>query len=300
MDSTRRSAAPLSRRACLVAAPVLLAGLLGASGVRGDSAAPAPPPAPDHFILHSENVDRDFIIEVTPPVLPVPGDAKLPVIYALDAGQGIAAPEARALQASGAMAPAFVVAIGYPTAPPNVIGTWRETDLLFRTHDEHGVSKGGGGAAFEAFVLDELRSRIEGDYPVDPTRSFLIGHSLAGLFTADVLVERPEAFQGYLIASPPIWDDPLILAGARAASSQGQGRSAFIAAGGAESDRMLRGAARLAATLSAAPSTFVVRKQVYAGEGHGAYYRPFVQDAFPWVLPGAGRQPNADRGVTAG
>ena len=255
------------------------AAVLTAQGVGAEPGVLAP--NTDSFVVHSARVGRDFQIEVTPPARAVSRGAKAPVLYALDAGYHVAAPEAWALQASGAMAPAFVVAIGYPAGAPNA----RETDLLYRPHWEHGVEGGGGGAAFEAFILDELRPAIEARYPVDPSRSILLGHSLAGLFVVNLLADRPRAFSAYLMASPSIWADEQTLARVRAAAPKGQGRRVFLGVGGAETARMLEGVAALETALSARPSSFVVHKQVFAGQVHRSYYPAFLEAALPDVLP---------------
>jgi predicted alpha/beta superfamily hydrolase len=250
------------------------AGLATAGFGRGLVTAPAilgAALATDRFVLHSNRVGRDFLIEVTPPAGPVAG-RKAPVVYALDAGYHVAAAEAAALQAAGAMAATYLVAVGYPPGQPNT----RQTDLLHRRHLDHGVSVGGGGAAFEAFILDELRPAIEARYPVDPSRSILLGHSLAGLFVANLLADRPRAFRAYLIASPSIWADGETLARVRAAAPKGQGRRVFLGIGGAETARMLRGADALE----------TVRKLVFEGQVHRSHYPAFLDAALTDALPG--------------
>jgi predicted alpha/beta superfamily hydrolase len=259
-----------------VSTGLVLAGLSAAQAGRAADA-----PATDRFVLHSRRVGRDFLIEVSPPVGPFPGP-KAPVVYALDAGYHLAAAEAAGLQARGAMAPAYIVAIGYPPGEPNT----RETQLLHRSHLDGDVRIGGGGAAFEAFILAELKPVIEARYPVDPGRSMLLGHSLAGLFVANLLADRPNAFRAYLMASPSIWADPETVARVRAAAPQGRGRRVFLAVGGAETPRMKTGVADLRAALTAPGSGFVVHGQVFAGQTHRSYYPAFLDAALPDVLPG--------------
>jgi predicted alpha/beta superfamily hydrolase len=244
---------------------------------------PAPlAPNTDRFVMHSARAGRDYLIEVTPPARPIPPGRKLPVVYLLDAGYHVAAPEAWALQTDGVMAPAFVVAIGYPPDAPNA----RETDLLYRPLPDQGASAGGGGG-FEGFILDVLRPAIETRYPVDPNRSILLGHSLAGLFVANLLADRPRAFSAYLMASPSIWADGETLARVRAAAPKGQGRRVFLAVGGAETQRMLKGVDALHTVLGRPPSTFVVHMRMFAGQVHRSYYPAFVEAALTDVLPGA-------------
>ncbi len=256
----------------------------GSARAAAATASAAQVPATDRFLLHSRRVGRDFLIEVTPPVGLAAAGHRAPVVYALDAGYHLAAPEAAALQASGAMAPAFLVAIGYPPGQPNT----RETDLLHRPHLDDGVSVGGGGAAFEAFILDELKPAIEARYPVDADRSVLLGHSLAGLFVANLLADHPRAFSAYLMASPSIWADPATVGRVRAAAPRGKGRRVFLTVGGAETARMKTGVDDLRAALTAPASGFVVHGQVFAGQTHRSYYPAFLDAALRDVLPGPG------------
>src|SRR3546814_8321170 len=53
--------------------------------------------------------------------------------------------------------------------------------------------------------LHELKPLIAQRYPVDARRQTLFGHSYGGLFTLYTLFTKPQAFQGYVAASPSIW-----------------------------------------------------------------------------------------------
>jgi predicted alpha/beta superfamily hydrolase len=246
------------------------------------SQAPATQAGAERFVLHSQRVGRDFLVEVTAPITPILPGQKLPVIYALDSGYGIAGPVGRVLSGPGGMAPAFVVSVGYPDGQPNK----RNDDLAHHSFRGEDGATVGGGAAFEAFLIDELRPFIEARYPADPDQAILFGHSLGGLFAANVLADRPEAFRAYLIGSPSVWADPALLGHVAAAASRGGGRRVFVGVGGKETAQMLDGTAQLAAVLSKPPSTFVVKAQVFEGQVHMSYYPQLAPIAFAYVLPG--------------
>jgi predicted alpha/beta superfamily hydrolase len=254
-------------------------------------------PAADsrRFVVHSALVGRDFVVVVSrPPIfaswvstdLKAAGstqpDRKLPAIYALDAGYSIAGPMAQMMAGVGTMSPAYVVSVGYGEGQPD----GHNTDLLHRPVTEGGVTYGGGGARFQAFLIEELRPFLEARYPLDPRHASLFGHSFGGLFAANVLAESPDAFDGYVIASPSVWIDPQVLG--RLAAARGNQHRVFIAVGDQEEARMVDGANQLAAVLSAAPSRFTVEKKVFAGEGHISYYPLLVQAAFTWLAPPPG------------
>ncbi len=248
------------------------------------------------FVVHSALVARDFVVVVSPP--PIFGswvsadlkaagskqvNQKLPAIYALDAGYGVAGPTAQMMAGVGTMSPAYVVSVGYGEGQTR----WHNTDLLHRSVTEGGVTYGGGGAKFQAFLTEELRPFLEAKYPLDPTKAILFGHSFGGLFAANVLAESPEAFDGYVIASPSVWIDPQVLA-KLASAAKGNGRRVFVAVGEQEEPKMLDGASQLAAILIAAPSSFKVERRVFAGEGHISYYPLLIQAAFAWLVPPPG------------
>jgi predicted alpha/beta superfamily hydrolase len=251
------------------------------------------------FVVHSALVARDFVVVVSPP--PIFGswvsadlkaagskqpNQKLSAIYALDAGYGVAGPMAQMMAGVGTMSPAYVVSVGYGQGQPS----WHDTDLLHRSVTEGGVTYGGGGAKFQAFLTEELRPFLEARYPLDPTKAILFGHSFGGLFAANVLAESPDAFDGYVIASPSVWIDPQVLA-KLSSSAKGNGRRVFVAVGEQEEPRMLDGASQLAAILIAGPSSFKVERRVFAGEGHISYYPLLIRAAFAWLVP----PPGADR-----
>jgi predicted alpha/beta superfamily hydrolase len=112
----------------------------------------------------------------------------------------------------------LIVGIGYPTerafdadrraydytpaAPP---------DGPAQTHYRRLSCAMGGANRFLAFIEDDLKPLIEGEFPVDRRRQALFGHSFGGLFVLHVLFTRTAAFQTYVAASPSItWGEPAI------------------------------------------------------------------------------------------
>ena len=173
------------------------------------------------LVLHSDALARDVTVDVTAPDPAAASAGKAAAVYVLDRGFLLTGPSARLLERSGAMAPAFVVAIS--VGDP---GADRNRDFV---HERLGQGKdawGGGGAAYERFLVDELKPFIEARYPVDPGRSVLFGHSLGGLFAATVLVRHPRAFSGYLIASPSLWANPTTRCSGRIRRPPGPARPA--------------------------------------------------------------------------
>lgn len=245
------------------------------------------------FLVHSALVARDFVVFVSSP--PIFGswvsddlktsssrqkNQKLPAIYALDAGYGIAGPMAQMMAGVGTMSPVYVVSVGYGEGEVN----WRRTDLLHQSVTDGGVTYGGGGAKFQAFLTEELRPFLEAKYPLDPTKAILFGHSFGGLFAAHVLAESPDAFDGYVIGSPSVWIDPQMLT-KLVGGAKRSGHRVFVGVGEKEDSKMRDGVSQLIAILIADPSSFHVEKRVFAGESEISYYPLLIQAAFPWMVP---------------
>jgi predicted alpha/beta superfamily hydrolase len=250
------------------------------------SEGPAPQRRAVQLIVHSERAGRDFQVQITAPGTPpiLPGQTA-PAIYVLDGGYDIAGPTGWLLGGAGTMAPAYVIAIGYPPGGPST----RERDLLFAsgTRPDGSVAEGGGGAAFRAFLLEELKPLMEARYPLDPKSSVLFGHSLSGIFTANMLANRPEAFSGYLIASPSLWADPSVIDRLNAAAARAPGRKVFVAWGAKEEPYMVDGGQRVSAALSSDPERLTLKTKAFEGETHISYYPLVMPAALPFLLPRA-------------
>ena len=246
------------------------------------SEGPDAPAGAHRFVVRSDRVGRDFVVVVSAPSGPfVQPGRKVAAIFALDGGYGVAGPIGQLMTWSGTMSPAYVVSVGYPDGQ----AAGRDTDLLFRPTVRDGVTIGGGGAAFEAFLTADLRPFLEARYPLDPTKAVLFGHSYGGLFAANVLAQTPSVFAGYIIASPSVVADPQALAGLAQAASKGEGQRVYVAVGEREDVGMVDGVKRVAAILAAPGSTFTVESHVFAGESHIGYYPQLVPAAFAWILP---------------
>jgi predicted alpha/beta superfamily hydrolase len=250
------------------------------------SEGPAPQRRAVQLIVHSERVGRDFAIQVTAPGTPpiLPGQ-KAPAVYVLDGGYDVAGPTGWLLGGAGTMAPAYIVTIGYPPGGPST----RERDLLFGpgTRPDGTVAPGGGGAAFRAFLLEELKPLMEARYPLDPKAAVLFGHSLSGIFTANMLADRPEAFSGYLIASPSVWADPGVVNRLKAAPAKAPGRKVFVAWGAEEAAYMVDGGQKVSAALSGDPADLALSTRAFDHEQHISYYPLLMSAAFPFLLPRA-------------
>ncbi len=244
----------------------------------------------EQFIFHSSIQKRDLLIQVIPPLnkptVPVPA------VYMTDSEQSI---WAGVLAAGGVpwgeFQPAYFIGIAYPELD---VLHWNRQRVHDLTHvqgqdlgafDERlsGVQTG-GGADYERFLIEELKPEIERRYPVDPKQAVLSGFSLGGLFTANVLVRHPEAFNTFLIGSPSMPLQMSLVEDAKAAKI-GRDVRVFIGVGSAEDDKMVQGAFALTKALKANPThPEIVGVWVGQGLSHVQFIGEFMTRALTFAL----------------
>ena len=89
----------------------------------------------------------------------------------------------------------------------------------------------GGAELFTSFIENELIPNIDQNYPTTTFRT-LIGHSYAGLFTINVLLNHSHLFKNYLAIDPSLdWDNQklLIEAKEKLKTKNFEGKGLFVA-----------------------------------------------------------------------
>ncbi|UOM35633.1 alpha/beta hydrolase [Acuticoccus sp. I52.16.1] len=220
------------------------------------------------------------------------------------------------------IAPAVVVAIGYPVDTPldfvrRSFDLTPPADTMTLPERPNGKPwpKVGGADAFLAFLETQVKPLVAARVPVDPRREVLMGHSFGGLFALHVLFTRPDAFDAYLAGSPSIWFNDGALAGeadALVASGRTVAARLYVAVGGDEqrmtpppddtvdpaarkrwrrANRMVDNAREMAARLDGAVPGLDVAFQVFDGEDHGSVVPAFVSRALRYALSPATAAP---------
>ncbi len=242
----------------------------------------------EQFIFQSESVGDDYLIQIAEPVyfIPPESDVRAPVIYVVDGYVlfGAVSSASRMLAFESLSDYAYVVAIGYPTDDQIELNRLRTRDLVHEPIENIALgASGGGGSAFESFLNDELRLYIQANYPVDPERSVLVGHSLGGLFTATVLKNSPDAFDGYVIGSPSMQFDASLATEIHAMAGQGRSRRVFIGVGELET-QMMDGVDSLEKAFSSPNSTFDLRRVTFENETHTSVIGVLISQGLRHVL----------------
>ncbi|MDR2274593.1 MAG: alpha/beta hydrolase [Sphingobacterium sp.] len=163
-------------------------------------------------VLHSRILNEDRKINFYLPDDYLENDTiRYPVVYVLDGGM-----EEDFFHIAGI--------VRFDTQPwiarfPNSIvvgieGNTRRRDFTFAVPnidflEKEGFQKAsfptyGGSQKYMDFLKDELLPYIDENYKVNTTRT-VIGESLAGLFSTELLLKQPDLFDNYIIISPSLW-----------------------------------------------------------------------------------------------
>lgn len=168
------------------------------------------------WTVQPEQIDHPFLLTLSQPWRPVPGQALYGRI-ALDgnAQAGTAQLCSTCVEAESGVPPALVVSIGYPLDSPLPPIMARNRDLLPCDWPEwerlysviHGVASpsGGGADAFLNFICDELKPAIEEEFAVRNDQWDLLGTSFGGLFATHALMCRPNEFKRYFGCGSSFW-----------------------------------------------------------------------------------------------
>ncbi|HKK23175.1 MAG TPA: alpha/beta hydrolase-fold protein [Pseudohaliea sp.] len=128
-------------------------------------------------------------------------DRRYPVVYGLDGDHTF--PQLTAITTQlgwgGSLPEVITVGIGYGTLDLDK-GNHRMRDLSPQGSSDFPES--GGGPKFLEFMAEQLFPLIESQYPADPERRYLFGHSLGGLFSLYAYAQAPELFAGIAAGSP--------------------------------------------------------------------------------------------------
>ena len=169
--------------------------------------------------IQSAYVDGvEYLINVHLPLNYGMSEDSYPVIYYTDAffATEIVTGTKKILEVSGKMANTILVGISHQGDLMQAVSV-RSRDLI-PTHVPQdkimvypeATPASGGAENFLAFIEHELFPLVEKEYRVDTSNRGLIGSSYGGLFAVWTMVNRPELFQRYIMASPALyWDDYL-------------------------------------------------------------------------------------------
>ncbi|OOC63219.1 alpha/beta hydrolase [Paenibacillus ihbetae] len=164
--------------------------------------------------MRSESNGRAYRISVAEPIGPPP-EGGYPVLYSLDANASFGTlAEAVRLQSRTprGITPSIIVGIGYESDSPIVTDErFYDYTVPAAAHELPVRPNGmpwpetGGADDFLDFIELQLIPRVASQYPVNPGKQSVFGHSLGGFFVLYALFTRPHVFRRYIAASPSVW-----------------------------------------------------------------------------------------------
>lgn len=182
--------------------------------------------------VYSNTLEEHRIFWVQFPESYVPGSEQVyPVVYVLDGEVHLQAVTTVHSYYWGGFMPEMIM-VGISN------GSNRTRDLTpseIKTRHGRAYREDNGGAEnFTSFIEKELIPFIENKYPVSSYRT-LVGHSYAGLFTINTLLNHPAIFENYLAIDPSLdWDNQRLLKQSEEILKSGdyEGKSLFMSLGG--------------------------------------------------------------------
>ena len=178
---------------------------MGSAIARAPEAQPYALPGAWQVDLEHHGIRRRLFLccpEIPPPA------AGHPVLYVLDGNAlfPLLAQQMRLLAARPESDPVdspLIVGLGYPGDAPYDQDA-RAADYTLAPQRLSGVEQP-GAAHFLDFIALRVDPLLRAHYPVDRTRTTLLGHSYGGLFTLYALFAQTPLFQNFVAASPSLW-----------------------------------------------------------------------------------------------
>ena len=168
------------------------------------SKAQTPDPIPEHdtFIIKSELLSEDRVINVWKPENYKNATDSLPVMYMADGGIKEDFPHI-----ANTLAQLIKEQKIKPLILVGIENTQRRRDLTGFTEvakDKEIAPVVGGSDKFRTFIKEELFSEIEKRYRTKAEKS-IIGESASGLFVMETFFLSPEMFDHYIAFDPSLW-----------------------------------------------------------------------------------------------
>ncbi|WP_225791883.1 alpha/beta hydrolase [Aggregatibacter aphrophilus] len=180
--------------------------------VSGGELKPAVLPGAKEYQLHSNFTNKDYRIQV----LPVGNVKELgySVLYVLDgdalfpAAAGMAQNMMARAEETNAV-PFLIVGIGYPNTlllnPSERSQDYTPPSENYENTGDKVNRQFGGAEHFYRFIQEELLTDLAQRFHINKSQQNIFGHSYGGLFGLYSLLNHPEGFRNYLIASPSVW-----------------------------------------------------------------------------------------------
>lgn len=167
--------------------------------------------------VHSQSNNKDYELYVQLPKSYQDTKKSYPIIIVNDSSWGFPITNgAMTLMGGNVVQEAIVVGISYAKGEDRTISRTRDYTPTFSPNERNGHSSearkaSGHAKEYTAFLADQVLPLMQKQYRVDMSNRIFVGHSFGGLLGAYILVNRPEAFDHYIIGSPSLWYDNKVI-----------------------------------------------------------------------------------------
>ena len=216
----------------------------------------------------------DYRVFFSEPSHPASASSPTRVIYALD-GNWLFPIVAAYVKTLRLFEPGFenaaVIGIGYDTDDDAVINQLRVSDLAPVESNLDGVAR------FRDFITGKVKELVSERCRISQSRDILVGHSWGGAFALFTLFSAPEAFDGYLSCSPPVYESDLLDLEEQFSEKPEETHSQLLLCVGGDEGRFLAGVLEMARQLEGrAYKDLSFASQVFEDENHSSVIMPAI------------------------
>lgn len=162
--------------------------------------------------IHSKFTGQDYRIYVNiPATYKIESGKKYPSLFMLDADYSFALAKqiTEHLSDRKRIPETLVFGIAYDGLPNYRLNRTRDytpTHVIGGGYGPEFEKYSGGASKFADFIEKELIPHLKKEFRLSDSKT-LVGHSYGGLFTAWMLISRPQIFNSYIAVSPSLWYD---------------------------------------------------------------------------------------------
>ncbi|MCG9747261.1 alpha/beta hydrolase-fold protein [Shewanella sp. Isolate8] len=220
-----------------------------------------------------------------------------PVIYVVDAPYAfqIVSGMTRFPMNSGKMREAIIVGLSYAKGDKGPQSRVRDYTQVV---DSGWKLETGGASQYADYLQTVVLPFVAGRYRVNDNELTFVGNSLGGLLGANLLLEKPNLFDNYVLGSPSVWfnGEQILSLMAKPRAEEKQARRVFLAVGALETPAkagmqhdMVAGADKLGRHLRRQlGDNLVLESLIIAGARHETAFPTTASQGLYWLLASDG------------
>ena len=171
----------------------------------------------DIINIHASSNNKDYELYVQLPESYKNSNTAYPLIIVNDSRFAFPITNgAMALMGNNVVKEAIVVGVSYSRGDDRTISRTRDYTPTYSPNEPNGHSSAarkvsGHAREYMDFLAGQVMPFLAKKYRVDTNNKIFVGHSFGGLLGCYILVNRPQAFDHYIIGSPSLWYDDRVI-----------------------------------------------------------------------------------------